>query len=117
ADSWAAPTDREYWSASGEFVFKVQLRRLQDAKRRQCRGGLSLRRTGQSQQLWERALVNRVSPVQAMVHDSGRVVVTFDEWHGVGTNPIVVYGGKGELVAHLSLADLGLENHPRIERS
>jgi len=117
ADSWAAPTDREYRSASGEYVFKVQVAGPRDAGRRPCRGGLSRRRAGQSRPLWERALVNRVSPVRALVHDSGRFVVTFDEWHHVGTNPLVIYGGDGELVAHLSLADLGLENHPRIARS
>jgi hypothetical protein len=52
-----------------------------------------------------------------MVHDSGRFVVTFDEWHHVGTNPLVIYGGEGELIAHFSVADLGLEGHPRIARS
>jgi hypothetical protein len=46
ADSWAAPKDREYRSASGALVFRVQVPRLQDAKRQPRRGGLSLRRAG-----------------------------------------------------------------------
>src|SRR5262249_14324258 len=79
--------------------------------------GLSRLHAGQSRQLWERPLVNRISPVRAMIHDSGRFVVTLDEWHGVGTDPVVIYGDRGELIARLSLADLGLENHPRITRS
>ena len=43
ADSWAMPKDKEYSSANGEFVFKVQPRRLRDADRQQCRGALSQR--------------------------------------------------------------------------
>jgi hypothetical protein len=117
ADTWAAPKDQEFRSAGGEFVFKVRVAALPHPQRGECRGGLSRLHAGQSRQLWERPLVNRISPVRAMVHDSGRFVVTFDEWHGVGTNPVVIYGGGGELIARLSLADLGLEGHPRITRS
>ena len=67
--------------------------------------------------VWERKLVNRVCPVSAMVPDSGRYVVTFDEHHSVGENPVVIYGEDGRLIAQLTLGDLKLERHPNITRS
>src|SRR5262249_47437008 len=117
ADTWAAPKDQEFRSAGGGFVFKVQVASPPPPQRGPCPGSLSPLHRGPYRPLWERPLVNRISPVRALVHDSGRFVVTLDEWHGVGTNPVVIYGGEGELIAHLSLADLRLEGHPRITRS
>jgi hypothetical protein len=52
-----------------------------------------------------------------MVPDSGRYVVTFDEWHSVGQKPVVIYGEGGRLIAELILADLNLELNPKIEQS
>jgi hypothetical protein len=44
-------------------------------------------------------------------------VLTFDEWHSVGKNPVVIYGESGRVVAELSLADLKLGNHPNWGRN
>jgi len=52
-----------------------------------------------------------------LIPDSGRYVVTLDEWHAVGTNPVVIYDAAGKLVAHLKLEDLNLANHPKITQS
>jgi hypothetical protein len=48
--------------------------------------------------VWRRYLVNNRAPVRVLVADSGRYVVTMDEWHEVGSLPIVIYNFRGELV-------------------
>lgn len=58
--------------------------------------------------IWTADLDNNVSPVDALVADSGRVVVGFDNWHEVGYGPNVmsVYGEDGKLRFRHSLEEL-----------
>ena len=58
--------------------------------------------------VWTHALVNRQAPVEAVVADSGRFVVTLDEHGqaGSGENDLVVYGADGRVERRMSLADL-----------
>jgi hypothetical protein len=115
ADSWALPQDSTYESANGRFQFFVALRGSQGVK---GPSGTLRRKSGdQWEPVWTNQLVDRVIPVQVRVPDSGRYVVTFDEYHSVGQHPVVIYGESGRLIAHLTLADLRLENHPYISRS
>ena len=118
ADSWAAPSDQTYRSTNGAFEFFVSVPDWNRQKLEQGSRGTLRRKQGDTwERVWERELVNRVSPVNAMVTDSGRYVVTFDEWHSIGKKPVVIYGATGQLIAELNLADLKLENHPNISRS
>ena len=73
-----------------------------------CEGRLEYRDTnGTYQLLWRRPLINRVAPVEALVSET-EGVVTFDDWHKVGTssNTVVVYSVAGRVVAQHSLQDL-----------
>jgi len=57
--------------------------------------------------IWRTILENTVSPVSALVSDSGRLVITFDEWGRVGyRNAVVVYGRDGKLKRSYELGDI-----------
>ena len=118
-DSWARPTVRTNVSGNGAFEFVVQPEGYLNSRkdRLPARGIFRQKTEGGVMRIWERPLVNRIAPVQVLIPDSGRYVVTMDEWHGVGKNPVVIYDGAGELVAHLSLEDLKLKGHPKIKQS
>ena len=117
ADTWAMPVDSTYHSENGQFQFLVGVGNFSGSPRKEPRGTLHRKSGAQWEVVWTNRLVNRISPVHVMIHDSGLYVVTFDEHHSVGQNPVVIYGKDGGLIANLSLADLGLENHPNISRS
>lgn len=67
-------------------------------------------KTGQGdwETVWIAPLRNRVAPVDALVSNDGACVVTFDDWHGVGTGPNVValYDKSGSHVRSMTLTDL-----------
>jgi len=116
ADSWAAPSDTLYHSENGRYEFFVH---ILDSKQlaNGSTGALRRQQGDRWEQVWARGLENRICPVTAMVTDSGKYVVTFDEHLSVGRNPVVIYGEGGRLIANLSLVDLKLEDHPNISRS
>ncbi len=117
ADTWEMPHDRTYYSENGQYQFFVAVAHFDVPSKTRPSGRLSRKSAGQWKSVWTNRLVSQTSPVQVMVHNSGRYVVTFDEHHSVGKNPVVIYGGKGRLIANLSLADLRLESHPNIKSS
>lgn len=128
ADSWALPEVTVYLSADGNHRFIVYPRDLssqleyfseavkgkdnpgQQRGGNQNAGGVLEKKnsSGQWQKIWSNSLSNDVSPVSAMVTNSGRYVVTFDNWQtvGYGNDVIVIYDGKGELVRNFALTDL-----------
>lgn len=58
---------------------------------------------------WTAPLSNRVAPVSALVSDSGRYVVTFDNWHqvGYGDDVVAVFdGSNGTLLWKYRLEDV-----------
>ena len=115
ADSWAAPSDSTHQSDNGQFQFSVT---IGDILSRKKPTGTLRRKTGEHWEVvWTNRLVNQVKPIQVIVTDSGRYVVTFDEYHAVGNNPVVIYGENGRLIANLTLEELKLANHPKISRS
>ncbi len=65
----------------------------------------------QFQKIWENKLVNQISPVKAIVSNNGKYVVTFDNWHakGWGSDVVVIYGSKGQLIKKFSLKDFTTE--------
>jgi hypothetical protein len=73
-----------------------------------CKGRLERKRkSGAYELVWEGELANALAPVSVLVSDSGKYVVTFDDWHAVGRgrNVVVIYGPKGKLVRKLALED------------
>jgi hypothetical protein len=59
-------------------------------------------------QIWNKRLVNEIAPVNAIVSNDGKTVVTFDNWHTVGYGPgdMVIYDSIGELVKSYELEDI-----------
>lgn len=118
ADTWPAPEVVTTVSANGQFRVTVepawgdrpsppmaQLERLQPS--------------GHWQGVWRQPLVNRTAPVDTLVTDDGKFVVTLDNWGsmGLGDDVVVVYGERGERLYQLStdriLPSLYLRHQPR----
>lgn len=127
ADSWMLPTTTSYVSDGGRARITVvprdlenQLRYFEDKVEKvepagQKAGGTKVararleRRAGKRwDTVWERAIVNEVAPVTAIVRDDGGYAVTFDNWHSVGYGPdvVAIYGADGGLVRALALTDI-----------
>jgi hypothetical protein len=86
----ARPDDRPYvQDASGPSAPDMASAELQS---REGRGSWRTR--------WRGPLRNPVMPVGALVADSGRHFVAFDDWGGTGTGPnvVAIYGADGRLV-------------------
>jgi hypothetical protein len=108
ADSWRAPSEREYVSPAGQHVFRVIPSRKWGEEPGHCKATLYRVKGKTRTALWSRYLINDVAPVEAFVADSGEYVVTMDEWHDVGTLPVVIYGPKGSLIRVHTTDSLGL---------
>ena len=127
ADTWPPPTVKTYMSSSGEVRFTVTPRAImgplayfedkvdgvepagQVPGRPPQAGGRLERRdpSGQWEPVWDKPLVNDVSPVSALVSDGGEYVATFDNWHstGWGDDAVVIYNDQGETVRSMGLTD------------
>ncbi|HEV3468040.1 MAG TPA: TonB family protein [Pyrinomonadaceae bacterium] len=127
ADSWALPEKRTYYSPNKRFAFEVTPKKLESqlkyfsdkvegkpdagapegSKGNRCQGAFLVRRGNSYSRAAAFALVNEVAPVSALVADSGRYVITFDNWHAVGYGPdvVVIYRADGTLVRKLGLED------------
>ena len=127
ADSWVPPHRTTYYSANRMARLIVTPHVPADRQRRpygdEVRGptaadmahGLLQRRDGRGRWIrqWEGPLRNEVMPVAALVADSGRYFVTFDDWGGTGTGPnvVVIYDEAGRVIRALSLPDLVSEDY------
>ncbi len=126
ADSWMPPSIRAYQSQDGVWRLTVSPREItsplayfEDKVADRARAGgvagsqqatasgkLERRQNGRWKVEWEKSLVNEVSPVAALVSNTGQVV-TFDNWHSVGhgKDAIAIYHADGSLVRALALVD------------
>ena len=59
-------------------------------------------------EIWSCEILNAVAPGEVLVADSGRFVVTIDEWDtaGTGDNVVVIYGPDGGTTGRFSLDEL-----------
>ncbi len=73
-----------------------------------CLGHLERLEGPQFTTVWRAPLVNPVNPLNALVSNDGTRVITFDTWFGVGKDPIVIYGPRGELIRRHTLESLDL---------
>jgi hypothetical protein len=57
--------------------------------------------------VWRKPLVNRISPVSAVVSAADGSFATFDDWDdpGYGENAVVIYSSTGDLVKKFALRD------------
>lgn len=104
ADSWLEPQGRRVYSENKIYYCKVTPSPA--AKYGRCRLALYKTNGSGGDLLWSRPAVNNRSPLRVYVGDSGKYVVTMDEWSHVGFLPVVVYQGDGELTGVLGLEDL-----------
>jgi hypothetical protein len=129
ADEWLPPKPEVYYASNQQFRLRViprpvssQLDYFSDkvkgktpagqprGEKRDFAEGVLERADGPGRwtPVWDRRLVNEVAPVSALVSPSGRYVATFDNWHsqGRGSNVVVIYGPRGDLVRAMQLSDL-----------
>jgi hypothetical protein len=110
ADSWMLPSVKEYESEDKKIRLTVLPLVMRDRViQSKCR--IKLDRIINNltwSAIWARNCVNDISPTNALVTNSGKYVVTFDNWYetGVGSNVVVIYNANGKLVRSFSLMDL-----------
>jgi ankyrin repeat protein len=112
ADRWRFPERAEVTSAKGSARFTIIPKRDFGIAEFGPYGILERRLDGRSYRTaWVAKLVNRVTPVDAVVSDSGAFVVTLDDHYsaGIGEHTIVVYGHGGKVLHKLSLLDIMTE--------
>lgn len=129
ADEWFPPKVETYYSQNHRMRFTVTPRdissplayfdgkvkgeklagQLPNSAKTFAKGLLEQQdNTGRWTTIWDHQLVNDVSPVSAVVSNSGRYVATFDNWHsmGGGNDAVVIYGPNASVVRALSLRDI-----------
>jgi hypothetical protein len=99
-DEWTLAETHEYYSASRAYCLRVVPPKRSPATYGKCVGTLYKCVGGRKEKawVWSRYLINNYAPVNVYVADSGKYVVTMDEWHSMGLLPLVVYGPGGELL-------------------
>lgn len=127
ADSWDAPRTVDYYSADSNYFVRVVPTFIPDKyyawrnaslKKKQryapadtmvvhCHATL-FHREGTNKQavvVWHQNLINRVAPMQALVSNDGRYVVTLDNWAslGYGVDVVVVYDELGLMRKRVNL--------------
>ena len=128
ADSWSPPHTQRYTSADGNIQAVIVPRALagnfeylRDKVDGKPFAGQRLgsniaeafaqvsRRTADGSwiTLWRQSLVNDVAPMHALVANSGKYLITFDNWHhrGYGTDAVVIYDARGRLIRKCALND------------
>jgi hypothetical protein len=111
ADEWPSISRTEFFSENGAYRLKIK---PHPQKPGHCLATLFRG----DEEVWSRHLINDHAPVRVFVAESGRYVITMDEWHHVGELPVVIYGSRGDLIRVHSTDSLGLkEDAPQIARS
>ena len=124
ADTWLPPKIKTIYSVNKEYMLTVYPREYPKnyftAKyQRQYKKGkvkdtikpchAILYHTSDSDtiEIWNKPLVNNVSPVNAIVANDGKSVITIDDWHSKGfKHTFVIYGEGGELIGDFELKDI-----------
>ncbi len=108
ADSWAPPptTPQTYVSSNHKFSFV-----LVPGKGTTAASGRMLGAKGA--ELWSTPLLNRQLPLEVLVADDGRYLVTFDDYAQSGSENAIVIYERGTLRARLGLSDLLTERELR----
>jgi hypothetical protein len=107
ADTWPLPETMAYYSANARFRLTVEPAGFSGDVTAPS-GTLEQRAVGgEWRVVWSRELVNLHAPASVMVADTGKYVVTFDNWGqlGHGDDVVVVYDAQHEVTASLGLDD------------
>lgn len=128
-DTWSDPKPKTYHSSNGKLLFEVvpglrggYSKEMSEMRRRGMDTGpdgplsyiyakgslLQKEENGQTTLLWERRLYNRWAPLVVLISDSGKFVVTIDDWGGNrhSTNAAVIYSTKGNVVKRFAVSDI-----------
>ncbi len=109
-DKWSAPEKTTIYSENKKFQFIIIPKGF--SKGLGCSGADSclgiLFSVDLRKELWCKPLINEWSPVNAFVANSGKTVVTLDDWYtlGYGENALVVYDSLGNVAKRYSLEAL-----------
>jgi len=129
ADQWLPPQAETYQSSDATYRLHIQPRAVisgmayfsDKLKHREPAGTITGQRQttataaiehlaadGQWITVWSGPLTNEVAPVDALITDGGRYVVTFDNWHstGYGPNAVAILDGHGHVIRSLALKDI-----------
>ena len=129
ADQWALPKKAKYYSANKKYYLEVTPKKLENqlkyfedkVNKKENAGALSGVKDNRAKAAFyvrhsdgayarksEFPLVNKVSPVSALVSNDGNYVVTFDNWHsaGYGDDVVVLYRSNGAVLKKFGLEDL-----------
>lgn len=126
ADSWGPPKPVDIFSGNHRYVIHIQPVRtshfalvLSKSQQRKIPGhclATLYRLDGKKRvRVWSGALVNEVAPLDAIVSDDGRYVVTLDNYAmvGLGSDVVAAYGPNGKPLWKKSLTDLLPEDEIR----
>ena len=113
ADEWASIEEEDFQSPSGKHLFKIIP--YEGYRPGHCKGVLFKTNGSKLKEVWSRYLINNEGPVRVFVADSGKYVVTMDEWGEVGKLPVVIYGPNGRLDKVHNLKSLGLKSNAHIK--
>ena len=131
-DQWSLPEPKKYFSTNKMYSLEVipkkldsQLKYFEDKVNNRENAGAAKGQDSVATGILYRAnqggsyrrirsfpLVNEVSPVDAIVSNTGNYFVTFDNWHSAGYGPdtVVIYRSDGSLVRRLALEDFLTDN-------
>lgn len=103
ADSWAIPQIEDYYNADSSFYVRVFPTSITP-----CYAKLFKVTDDGDSLVWNRSLVNAVSPTDAVISGNGDYMVTFNNWSslGYGDNVMVCYDRKGDMIRKYSLEDI-----------
>ena len=100
---------REAKSENGRFILRLRINRSTQESGAGCTAELYERLTERRtpRRIWREKLVNETAPAQILIHNSGRYVVTLDEFRrGGAAHAVVVYNEKGALQRDFDLREL-----------
>lgn len=104
ADRWLPIEKTEFYSENREYMLRIR----PDEERLTRPGHCAATLYQGKKKIWSRNLINNYAPHRVFVSNSGKYVVTTDDWGAVGDTPIVIYGGSGRLIVVHSLLSLDL---------
>ena len=117
-DDWRQPKTETTESPNGHYRFTSVpgdvMSKPKSAVASGARGRLEKKGSdGEWSTVWERELSNDVAPVTTIVSDSGKYIVTFDNWYsmGYGSNAVVIYGEDGQTTRAMGLRDFISQSH------
>ena len=108
ADSWMAAKEATYTSIQENYRLTVFPGIQSEVSPKACDAMLEKLVDGKYELLWRKPLINKVSPVSALISDADGSFATFDNWYemGYGDDVIVIYNKDGEVLKNYALTDI-----------